>query len=84
MSSHLRRADGSPLADFQDEVGRRGEEQVDIVADTSAVYAVAMDAAPGTTMPGSRDPASPLGGRRRRPIASCTSTTLAIGSGPVR
>src|SRR4029453_9419826 len=50
---HLRRADGSPLADFQDEVGRRGEEKVDIVADTSAVYTVAIDAAPGPTMPGS-------------------------------
>jgi len=50
---HLRRADGSPLADVQDEVGRGGEEKVDIVADTSAVYTVAIDAAPGTTMPGS-------------------------------
>ena len=42
-----RRPDGSAIADFQQEIRRQGEEQVDVVADADGTYILAVKAGPG-------------------------------------
>ena len=44
---------GRTLADFDDETGPSGREQIDVVADDAGTYAVTVAAARGTTVPGS-------------------------------
>ena len=45
--AQTRRPDGSVIANFQSEIRRQGEEQVDLVADTSGTYVVAITPGPG-------------------------------------
>jgi CHAT domain-containing protein len=47
-----RGADEAAIADFQDEVRSRGQEQVDVVADTDGTYALVVKPAPGIFTPG--------------------------------
>ena len=47
-----RRPDGSVIADFQSEIRRRGQEPVDVVAETSGAYVLAVKPGPGI-QPGS-------------------------------
>ena len=44
---------GGVIADYDDEVRKRGQEQVDLVADPAGVYTIVIKAAPGTVVPGS-------------------------------
>ncbi len=45
-------ADGSVIAEFQDEIGSRGEEQVDVVAATDGRHVFVVKAGPGSVVPG--------------------------------
>jgi CHAT domain-containing protein len=47
----VRGADGSAIADVQDEIRREGQEQVDVVADAAGTYTLAITAAPNTALP---------------------------------
>jgi len=49
----VRGGDDSVIADFDDEIRSRGQEQIDIVADTRGTFTVAIKAAPGLVAPGS-------------------------------
>ena len=48
----LRDPDDRLIAEFQDEVRPRGEEQVDVAAAADGTYALVVEAAPGTVVPG--------------------------------
>jgi CHAT domain-containing protein len=49
----VRGGDDSVISEFDDEIRSRGQEQVDIVADTGGTFTVAIKAAPGLVAPGS-------------------------------
>jgi CHAT domain-containing protein/Tfp pilus assembly protein PilF len=48
----VRGADGTRIATFDDDIRRRGREQVDVVADAAGTYTIAIKAAPGMRGPG--------------------------------
>src|SRR3954471_12061594 len=48
-----RRCDGTVIADFQEEIGRQGREQVELVADADDVYTLAIRRGLGPLEPGS-------------------------------
>jgi CHAT domain-containing protein len=56
-----RRADGTPIADFQEEIRPEGREQVDVVADAAGIYSLAIKPGPGA---GSGSYAIRVDGRR--------------------
>jgi CHAT domain-containing protein/Tfp pilus assembly protein PilF len=49
---HTRDADARVIADFQDEIGGGGRQEVGLVADSDGTYGVVLDAARGTVAPG--------------------------------
>ena len=53
VTVQLRAADGSVLADIDDESRSRGHEQVDVAAAVGGTYIVAISASPGVNSPGS-------------------------------
>ena len=53
VTVQLRAADGSALADIDDESRNRGHEQVDVAAAVGGTYIIAINASPGVNSPGS-------------------------------
>src|SRR6266704_3533388 len=48
-----RGTDGAVIADVQDEITRQGQEEVDLIADRTGTYTLAITPAPGVITPGS-------------------------------
>ena len=48
----LRDPAGRPIAEFDDETGPSGQEQIDLAAETTGTYSVTVAAARGATVPG--------------------------------